>query len=488
MTALALPARTVQRVGLLVGLTLSLLVGWFVPELHEIEGYGSRPAWAAAVVVMMAVFWLTEAVAIEVTACIPLLLFPLLGVYGGGYVSDLGATALRYLDAYVLLFFGGMTIGAAIEECGLHRRIALTIMSRLGAEPHRLMLGMLAATAFVSLWISNTATAVMMVPIAVALAKELELALGGRRLVHLGAALMLAVAYGANVGGIGTKIGTSTNSIFAGFVSNRLGTEFGFFQFSLVAMPFVLLFLPLVWLVLWVHGRRDGIRTSAGRAVLERELRALGAPSSRERAVGSVFLGAALLWMASDLVRPLVAPGFEQLFGFRFQSKHYEAGVALLSGFVLLTTRLLSLRALFSMPYGSLVLLGGSLAMAGGIEASGLSAWLSGQLKLLSSLAFPLQILLAAFGTIGLSAVASNTATINIVLNVLPQNVTVLFASALGASCDFMLPAGTPPNAIVFGSGYIRLSTMIRIGFLLNILAGLLITAYMLGYARFIVP
>src|SRR5690606_33736722 len=199
---------------------------------------------------------------------------------------------------------------------------ALTIMSRLGAEPHRLMLGMLAATAFVSLWISNTATAVMMVPIAVALAKELELALGGRRLVHLGAALMLAVAYGANVGGIGTKIGTSTNSIFAGFVSNRLGTEFGFFQFSLVAMPFVLLFLPLVWLVLWVHGRRDGIRTSAGRAVLERELRALGAPSSRERAVGSVFLGAALLWMASDLVRPLVAPGFEQLFGFRFQSKH----------------------------------------------------------------------------------------------------------------------------------------------------------------------
>lgn len=126
--------------------------------------------------------------------------------------------------------------------------------------------------------------------------------------------------------------------------------------------------------------------------------------------------------------------------------------------------------------------------MAGGIEASGLSAWLSGQLKLLSSLAFPLQILLAAFGTIGLSAVASNTATINIVLNVLPQNVTVLFASALGASCDFMLPAGTPPNAIVFGSGYIRLSTMIRIGFLLNILAGLLITAYMLGYARFIVP
>src|SRR5690606_12433811 len=148
-------------------------------------------------------------------------------------------------DAYVLLFFGGMTIGAAIEECGLHRRIALTIMSRLGAEPHRLMLGMLAATAFVSLWISNTATAVMRVLVAVGRPKGLELALGGRSLARLGAALMLAVAYGANVGAIGTKIGTSTTSIFAAFVSNRLGTEFGFLQFSLVAMPFVLLFLPL---------------------------------------------------------------------------------------------------------------------------------------------------------------------------------------------------------------------------------------------------
>ncbi|MFO7180599.1 MAG: DASS family sodium-coupled anion symporter [Pseudomonadota bacterium] len=488
MTGLALPASTVQRVGLFIGLTLALLVGWFVPELQAIEGYGTRPARAAAVAVMMAVFWLTEAVSIEVTACMPLLLFPLLGVFGGDYVGDLGKTALRYLDAYVLLFFGGMTIGAAIEECGLHRRIALTIMCRLGAEPHRLLLGMLAATAFVSLWISNTATAVMMVPIAVALAKELEVALGEKRLVHLGAGLMLAVAYGANVGGIGTKIGTSTNSIFAGFVSNRFGIELGFLQFSLVALPFVLLFLPLAWFVLWVHGKKDGIRTSAGRAVLERELRALGVASRRERAVGMVFFGAALLWMASDLVRPLVAPGLGELLGFRFQGKHYEAGVALLAGFVLLATRLLSLRALFSMPYGSLVLLGGSLAMAGGIEGSGLSAWLSTKLALLNALAFPLQILLAAFGTIALSAVASNTATINIVLNVLPQNVTVLFASAIGASCDFMLPAGTPPNAIVFGSGYIRLATMIRIGFLLNVLAGVLVTLYMLGYAQWVLP
>lgn len=471
-------------VGLALGPIAALLIALVPSGLHTIPGYGHRPAYAAAVASLMAVWWLFEAVPITATACLPMVLFPLLGVFGRGVARDTVSSFEPFLDAYIFLFLGGMAIGAAMEQWKLHRRVALHIMRAIGTDPKRLLLGMLVATASASLWISNTATAVMMLPIALALLAQLE-APRGKRLHHFGTAVMLAVAYASNVGGIGTKIGTGTNSIFCGFVADKLHRDIGFLHYILLALPFVVLFIPLLWLSLWRIGRKDDLGEGQAREALDRELQAMGAMSGGERKVAAVFCAAAALWIAGDPLRKVIAPVVPLPWdGFRFQGKHYEAGVAMLALFALLLLGTLSRAAIRRMPWGTLVLLGGSFAMAAGIEGSGLGGWMAERLAVVGELPLVGQIGLASFGTVALSAVASNTATVNVALNVLPRDLAVLFATAIAASCDFMLPAGTPPNAIVFGSGYVKLPTMIKAGFLLDLAAVAAITIYVYGYAR----
>ncbi|MHB8877344.1 MAG: SLC13 family permease [Myxococcaceae bacterium] len=476
-----------RRAGLVAGPIVFALIALVPSGLHRIEGQGSRPAYAAAVAALMVVWWFTEALPIAVTACVPLLLFPLLGVFGQGLPADALRSATPYANAYVFLFMGGMTLGAAMEQRGLHRRVALHIMRAIGTEPRRLLLGVLVTTA--SLWISNTAAAVMMMPIGMALLAQLESAGGGKRLAHYGQAIMLAVAYGANVGGVGTKIGTGTNSVFVGYLSEKLNYDMGFLLYMAVGLPFVVLFVPVLWWVLWRQARHDAPHGSAGREVLDGELRRLGPMSKMERLVAAVFLSAALLWILGDPLRvvltPLVPGPWE---GFKLQGKHYEAAVAMLAALTLVLTRAVSFAALKKVPWGTLLLIGGSFAMAGGIEGSGLAGWLTVLLKPVSDLPLLAQLALASTATVAISAVASNTATINLTLNMLPRSVVVLSASAIGASCDFALPAGTPPNAIVFGSGYIRLPAMMRTGILLDLAAALLITAYGYLYLRLLLP
>jgi sodium-dependent dicarboxylate transporter 2/3/5 len=301
-------------------------------------------------------------------------------------------------------------------------------------------------------------------------------------------ALLLSVAYGANLGGIGTKIGTATNSIFCGVVHDVLGFDLGFVRFMLIAAPFVLVALPLAWLVLRRLGASDGPVGGEGREVLRRELSSMGRLGRHERLVAAVFLVAAALWVGGELVRPKVTPGLSRLLGLAATGKHYEAAVAMLAGLSLLALRGLSLRSLARMPWSSLLLLGGSFAMAQAIEGSGLGAWVGARLAGLAALPLPLALVAVAAGTIALSAVASNTATINVALSVLPRSMPLFVAAMLGASCDFMLPAGTPPNAIVFGTGRVRLVTMIRVGALLDVGAALLIAVYVYVYARFVTP
>jgi sodium-dependent dicarboxylate transporter 2/3/5 len=474
-----------RRLGLWLGVVAFFAVALAPSGLHRLPAHGHRPAYAAAVALLMAVWWLTEALPIAVTACAPLVLFPLCGVFGRGPLGDARAAAEPFADAYIFLFMGGMVIGAGMQEHGLHRRLALHIMRAIGTEPRRLLLGMLVATAAVSLWISNTATAVMMVPIAVALVRQLEEETGGRRLGAYGGALLLAVAYAANVGGIGTKIGTGTNSIFLGFASERLGIEVGFLRFMAVGTPFVVLFLPVVWLVLWRHGRADAPAGTVAASTLERELAEMGAMRPGEKRVAVVFAAAAALWIAGDPLRALLVPIARDA-GVRLQGKHYEAAVALLAAGVLLSVRGVSPASLRRVPWSTLVLLGGSFSLAAGIEGSGLGAWLAGALGALREMPLAAQLLLASGASVALTAVASNTATINVALNVLPPVMPVLAASTIASSCDFALPAGTPPNAIVFGSGYVRLPVMMRVGALLDVVAALLIPLYVLLYARWL--
>jgi sodium-dependent dicarboxylate transporter 2/3/5 len=437
----------------------------------------------------MAIWWLTEAIPISWTACLPLLLYPLCGVFGAGFISNLKTSAEPFVDAYIFLFLGGMMIGAAMEECRLHRRVALRIMRVIGTDPKRLLLGMLVSTAAVSLWISNTATAVMMLPIGLALIAQLEAANGGRKLRHFGSAVMLAVAYASNVGGIGTKIGTSTNSIFCGFVQRAAGVDIGFMKYLALGLPFVVLFVPILWAVLWRLARKDDLGAAQGRDALEGELASMGPMSGREKTVAAIFVAAALLWIGGDAIRGWIRPGVESAFRlawttYSFETKHYEAGVAMTAGAALLALRLLSLASLRKLPWGTLVLLGGSFAMAAGIDGSGLSNWMALQARHLATLPLFWQIALASLSSVALTAVASNTGTVSVLLSVLPRSMGVFSASAIGASCDFMLPAGTPPNAIVFGSGYIRLPTMMKTGFFLDVSAVLLITLYTFFYAR----
>ena len=490
MSQQAAPRTTTgQWVGRFAGPAVAALV-YFIPSgLHAIPGMGHRPAAAAAVAAWMAVWWFSEAIPMGWTALLPLALFPALGVFGdGGVLTAVSRSAQPFVDPYIFLFMGGMALGAALEQWGLHRRIALLIMRAIGTGPRRLLLGMLAATAAVSLWISNTATAVMMVPIGMALLAQLQAA-EGRRLEHFGAALMLAVAYGANVGGIGTKIGSPTNSVFAGVVSRRLGSDVGFLEYMVAALPFVLLFLPLAWAVLWRWGRRDALGPGQGGDVITRELAQLGPLSGGERVVGGVFLTAALLWIFGDPLRALLAPVVARVFdGFTLAGKHYEAGVAMAGALVLLAVGRLSLAALRRVPWETLLLLGGGFALAAGIEASGLSAWLIARLSGLESMPAVAQHGVVATITILLSAIASNTATVNVMLNVLPASRPLMALSTFAASCDFALPAGTPPNAIVFGSGYVRLPVMMKMGVLLDVLAAVALTLYGLTWVRWVLP
>jgi sodium-dependent dicarboxylate transporter 2/3/5 len=478
-----------RLIGLVAGPLVAALLLLIPSGLHEIPGMGHRPAAAAAVAAWMAVWWFTEAVSMAWTSLLPVVLFPLLGVYGGQSVpGDVGRAAAPFVDPYIFLFMGGMALGAGLEQWGLHRRIALLIMRAIGTGPQRLLLGMVVSTAAVSLWISNTATAVMMVPIGMALMAQLELT-EGRRLPAFGAALMLGVAYGSNVGGIGTKIGTPTNSVFAGVVSRRFGSDVGFLEYMAAALPFVILFVPLIWWVLWRLGRQDRLGPGQGGDVIRQELARLGPLSAGERTVGLVFLIAAVLWIAGDPLRGWLAPHFATAFGgFKLAGKHYEAGVAMLAAGSLVLIGRLSLAALRRVPWDTLLLLGGGFALAAGIEASGLSSWLSLRLSGLESLSPLAQHATVATTTILLSAIASNTATVNVMLNVLPASRALLAVSTFASSCDFALPAGTPPNAIVFGSGYVRLPVMMRAGVLLDVLAAILLALYGMTWVELMLP
>ncbi|HYF02587.1 MAG TPA: SLC13 family permease, partial [Patescibacteria group bacterium] len=303
----------------------------------------------------------------------------------------------------------------------------------------------------------------------------------GKRLQYYGMAIMLAIAYAANVGGIGTKIGTAPNSQFAGFMSG-IGIEIPFLAFMAVGFPFVIIFIPIVWYSLWRIGRRDVMETAAGAEAIHKEKNLLGRIKKEEWIVLAVFLVTAVLWILGKVLTDF----FKQFdLGFKLTSAHIEGSIAVLAALTLLLWRsrgkmILSGKSLTTVPWETLLLLGGSFALAAGIQQSGLSGWMGGQLAGVQNFEPFVQVLMASLATVGISAVASNTATIGIMLNVLHYAVTpaymttTLFSATISASCDFALPAGTPPNAIVFGSGYVTIPQMAKTGVFLDILAAII--------------
>lgn len=500
---------TAKKLALLLGPCLAIL------GALALQGLAMPARVTAATVILMAIWWVTEPIPLWATALLPLLAFPLAGA------SSLSDVLLEYFDPVNFLFLGGMWIAAAVEDWGLHRRMALGIVAALGSSPRRIVLGFMLGTAFISLWISNTASAVLMFPIGLAaLAKFQEQAGSGTLLARrFGLALMLGIAYAASIGGIGTKIGTGTNLVFVKQSALLLGKEVSFVSWLALGIPIILLVLPLAWLYLVRIVAPLPAEAPPGAAdAIFTERRALGPIRRGEALALAAFLGAAFLWtFRADIDLGFVTiPGVWQILPLSWPDvlgrpvealprplsellgpRGVESVIALgVSGLLFLLPAgggrtVLSLNRAARIQWGILALLGGGFAMAFGIKQSGLSEVLAGALENAPSLPpFP-SLLLVCLATVFLSEVASNTATASILLPILAlgaehlglEATTLMFGATLSASFGLMLPAGTPPNAIAYASGYVRPWEMMKSGFAVDVCGTTLVAAvcYFLG-------
>ena len=425
-------------------------------------------AWrTAAVGVLMAIWWVTEAIPIPATALTPLVAFPLLGV------APINAAAAPYANPVIFLFLGGFMIAAALEGCGLHRRIALSIIKRVGTRPANLVAGFMAATAFLSMWVSNTATVVMMLPVALSVLRFIGDAEDEPASRHLPVALLLGIAYAASIGGMGTLIGTPPNALLAGFMSETFDRQIGFAEWMIFGVPLVLIALPLCWLLLVKVLHPLGDAEVGASEVIRGEVRALGPMSGGEAIVGGITACVALAWVCQPLLET-VAPGVT------------DAGIAI-AGALLLFLVPLRLRPLqFALdwtraerlPWAVLILFGGGLSLAAAVQDTGLATWIGSSLEWLRP--FPLLLVALAVTTVivFLTELTSNTATAAAFLPVTASLAVAMgldplllaIPTAAGASCAFMMPVATPPNAIVYGSGLITIPQMVRAGLWLNLI------------------
>ncbi|MBN2416324.1 SLC13/DASS family transporter [bacterium] len=444
-----------------------------------------------AVTALMAFWWITEAIPIPATALLPVVLFPLMGVQSAGDVAS------QYGDRNIFLFLGGFLLAAAIQKWDLHKRIALKTVAVLGTSPRTIIFGMMAATAFLSMWISNTATAMMMLPIALALLRHTEsLPLSPderKETLPFGRALMFGIGYAASIGGIGTLIGTPPNIIFASAVQRLFpgAPEISFFRWFLVGFPLVLLFLPFTWFYLVRLAHSVRMRTlPGGKGLIRERLRSLGPMSGGEKGVLTVFVLTALGWMfrRDIVIASFTIPGWSNLLG--LESAVHDSTVAVLAAVLLFLlpgdrkgTRLLDWESALKIPWGILLLFGGGLALAAGFQSSGLTQWIGSRLTLLQTLPVVLAVLLVVGLIDFLTEVTSNTAVASIFMPILAATslamgvhpYLLMIAGTIAASLAFMLPAATPPNAVIFSSGAVTLPQMARTGFWLNI-AGMLLT------------
>lgn len=433
----------------------------------------SAAGWHCAVVgLVMATWWITEAIPIPATALVPLAAFPLLGV------ADIDATARPYANPIIFLFLGGFLLALAMQRHGLHRRLALAIVAAVGSGPRRIVLGFVLATGFLSMWVSNTATAMMMLPIAVSVTGLA--AAGEARGRAFATALVLAIAYGANVGGLGTLIGTPPNALLAGFLRETHGVEIGFAQWLAFGLPLVGLGLPLVFAVLIRCYPLRGLTLAGGADAIAARRRELGPVSGPEITVAVVFGLVAAAWIAAPLLTAYV-PGLS------------DAGIAMAGAlllFVLPAQRqpwqpVLDWEVAADLPWGVLLLFGGGLSLAAGVQDTGLADYIGNLLGGLDQLPLVLVMLAACATILLLTELTSNTATTAAFLPVLAalaiglgeNPLTLAVPAALAASCAFMLPVATPPNAIAFGSGHVSLPQMARTGLWLNLGFLVLITA-----------
>ena len=471
-----------QRLPVWFGLVLGLGLFLLMRVLPAPTGM-AESAWAvAAVAVLMATWWLTEAIPVPATALTPLALFPLLDL------GSIKSVAAPYANPLIFLFLGGFLIALAVERWGLHKRMALFVLSRAGTKPRQLVGAFMVTAAGLSMWISNTASTVMMLPIALSVIGIVVAAGGAGRIQgfdgsSFSKALLIATAYGASMGGIATLVGTPPNALLAGFVSENLSIEIGFAQWMVIGVPTTLIMLVLGWSILTRIVFRLGAEPLPGAAdAIHEEVKALPPISRAEKMVGVVFGVTALLWMT----RPLLQKGLPMLSGLTDAGIAVSAGLCLFAIPVSLKDRefLLNWEWAKRLPWGVLILFGGGLSLASQVSASGLAAWIGEAMTVFSGLHLLFTIVLITTVIVFLTEMTSNTATTATFLPVIAALATamgsepmmLLVPAAMGASMAFMMPVATPPNAIVFGGGQLTIPDMARAGFLVNVAAICVIT------------
>jgi len=439
-----------------------------------------REAWlVAGVGIWMATWWSTEAIPVAATAFIPLVSFPLL------QVMPVKAVAQSYAHPTIFLFMGAFVLALAVEKWSLHRRIALTVLSKTGTDGRKLILGFMLAAALLSMWMTNTSTAMMLLPIAASVAamvaeKSVGVSSADKRRSQV--ALLLALAYATTIGGMSTIIGTPPNVLLAGFVEETYGRQIAFFDWMLIGLPLALVLLPLGWLVLTRVAFRVDIPASPEAAEVIRDMRIeMGVMSAPERRVGLLFLMVVALWMSRKWLNTI--SGLEGL---------SDAGIVMAAALLLFVipsekgsaSRLMDWEDVARLPWGVLILFGGGLALAAQVSGSGLAVWLGESLLPVVNLG-PLVLIVAAAGlVVFLTELTSNLATTATFLPVIAaiaaqsgiEPLVLCVPVTLAASCAFMLPVATPPNAIVFSSGVLTIPEMVRAGFFMNLVALLVLT------------
>jgi sodium-dependent dicarboxylate transporter 2/3/5 len=504
----------------------------------------------AAVILLMAIWWITEAIPLAATALLPIVLFPVLGIMRGRELPasgsiDLSAAELadglsladidvtfpsvanQYMDWIILLFMGGFLIAVAVEKWNLHKRIALHILNVIGGKPHRLVLGFMLATGFLSMWLSNTATAMMMMPMGMSLIllyEELNKKAVARgevldaRADNFAVTLLLGIAYSASIGGFATLIGTPPNGILVTQLSQLFpdAPDITFSSWMIFALPMSACYMLLAWLLLTRFIFPLPADTPfSGKQFIRSEIEKLGPMGAEEKRVAAVFVTVAVLWMTRKerlfgpeldiygwshfLDQFLLSIGSSPV-GYMIDDGTVSIAMALTLFMIPASKarggRLLEWDDARKIPWGILLLFGGGLAIAKGFSTSGLSDYVAVQLQALMGDADPLLIVLSTVAFItGLTEVASNTATISLSLPIMASlaqaieahPMLLLIPTTLAASCAFMLPVSTPPNAIIYGSGRVPIMKMVVAGLWLDLLSVFLLTGfvYTLGHLVF---
>ncbi|PTI79402.1 C4-dicarboxylate ABC transporter [Staphylococcus succinus] len=469
------------NMGQLIGLILGPLLFTLTLLFFHPEDLATKGIFVLAITLWIAVWWITEAIPIAATSLLPLILLPI------GHVLNPEEVSAQYGNDIIFLFLGGFILAIAMERWNLHTRVALTIINYLGTSTSKILLGFMIATAFLSMFVSNTAAVMIMIPIGLAIIKEAnELKndhTNSASINKFEQSLVLAIGYAGTIGGLGTLIGTPPLIILKGQYQSAFGEEISFAKWMIIGVPTVIVLLFLVWAYIrFIAFKHDMKELPGGQYLIKQKLDELGEMKYEEKVVQFIFLLASFLWISREFL----------LKNWAFTSEVADGTIAIFISVLLFLIpaknkekhkRIIDWEVAKDLPWGVLILFGGGLALAKGISSSGLAKWLGDQLRLIEGVSPLLIVIVITLFVLFLTEITSNTATATMILPILAtlsvavnvHPLLLMVPAAMAANCAYMLPVGTPPNAIVFGTGIISIKRMASVGFWVNIVSVIII-------------